>query len=104
MAELVAVNDMLSLIDFASFKRQALMFDRIAFPNLRTAVDRLLAEHHDAVRPVVDELEWLQTEGILFEPEINVSKDELDKNEEYKKFDDVYWNHAAKLDAFHGVT
>jgi hypothetical protein len=43
MAELVAVNDMLSLIDFTSFKRQALMFDRIAFPNLRKAVDRLLA-------------------------------------------------------------
>jgi hypothetical protein len=50
MAELVAVNDMFSLIDFTSFKRQALMFDRIAFPNLRRAVDRLLAEHHEVIR------------------------------------------------------
>jgi hypothetical protein len=104
MAELVAVNDIFSLIDFASFKRQALMFDRIAFPHLRKAVDRLLAEHHDAVRPMVDQLDWLQTEGILFEPELNVSKDELAKNEEFKNFDDIYWDHAAELDTFHGVT
>ena len=104
MAELVAVNDMFSLINFTSFKRQALMFDRIAFPNLGTAVDRLLAEHHDAVRPVVEQLEWLQTEGILFEPELNVSKKELSQNEEYKKFDDIYWDHAVELDTFHGVT
>src|ERR1051325_7339313 len=104
MVELVAVNDMLSLIDFASFKRQALMFDRIAFPNLRRAVDRLLAEHHDAVRPVVDQLEWLQTEGILFELELNVNRDKLANNEEFKKFDQIYWDHAAELDTFHGVT
>ena len=89
MVELVAVNDMLSLIDFASFKRQALMFDRIAFPNLRRAVDRLLAEPHDAVRPVVDQLEWLQTEGILFELELNVNRDKLANNEEFKKFDQI---------------
>ena len=60
MAELIAVNDMLSIVDFASFKREALMFDRIAFPNLRKAIDRLLEQHREVTQPIVNELDWLQ--------------------------------------------
>jgi hypothetical protein len=104
VGELIAVNDMFSIIDFASFKREALMFDRIAFPNLRKAIDRLLEQHREASEPIVNELDWLQKEGVLFEPDLDVSEDELAKNEEYKKFDDLYWDHASELDSFHGVT
>ena len=104
VAELIAVNDMLSIVDFASFKREALMFDRIAFPNLRKAIDRLLEQHREVTQPIVNELDWLQEEGILFEPDLNVSEDELSQNQEYQKFYELYWEHASELDSFHGVT
>jgi len=41
MAEFIAVNDIFSIIEYGSLKRQALMFDRITMPNFRKTVDGL---------------------------------------------------------------
>ena len=41
MAEFIAVNDIFSIIEYGSLKRQALMFDRISMPNFRKTLDGL---------------------------------------------------------------
>jgi hypothetical protein len=103
MSEFIAVNDIFSVIDLGCLKREALMFDKIAIPNFQKTLERLHEQHADK-SDLFAEFDWLLENGIVFEPDIDVSQDTLAKNEEYREFFDVYWNHLSGMDtSFRGI-
>lgn len=103
MSEFIAVNDIFSVIDFGSQKRQALMFDKIAIPNFRKTLNGLHAQHPDKAN-LFAEFDWLLEMGIVFEPDIDVTEETLNKDEEYREFFEVYWNHLSSMDnSFRGI-
>jgi hypothetical protein len=103
MSDFIAVNDIFSVIDSGSLKRQALMFDRIARPNFRKTLEGLQAQHPDKAK-LFAEFDWLLEMGIVFDPDIDVTEETLNKDEEYREFFEVYWNHLSSMDnSFHGI-
>jgi hypothetical protein len=85
MAELIGVKSPLELLISRSVKREALMFDRVAIPNLDRTLSpnpvHLTEENINFIR----ELAWLRNEGIIFEPEEASSNQQLLLNDEYVK-------------------
>src|SRR5258705_7476981 len=103
MPEFIAVNDIFSVIDFGCLKRVALMFDKIAIPNFQKTLEALHERHPDK-SDLFAEFDWLLEEGILFEPDIDVSEETLNKDEEYREFYELYWNHLSNMDtSFRGI-
>jgi len=79
------------------------MFDKIAIPNFQKTLERLHEQHPDK-SDLFAEFDWLLENGIVFEPDIDISEERLTRNEEYRKFFDVYWNHLAGMDtSFRGI-
>jgi hypothetical protein len=103
MAEFIAVNDIFSIIEYGSLKRQALMFDRITMPNFRKTLDGL----HERLPDRVDlfaEFDWLFEKGIVAGGDMDVDEETLKKDPEYQEFFDHYFNHLIRMDeTFRGV-
>src|SRR4029077_3745787 len=80
MREFVAVDHVAITFSLPALKQQALMFDRIAIPQLQA----LLAYEGEERKDVNTTLHWLQEEGIVFEPtlksEPKISIDEYRQN------------------------
>ena len=103
MAEFVAVNDVFSIIEYGSLKRQALMFDRIAIPNYRKTLDGLHQRFPDKT-DLFGEYEWLLEKGIVFDPQIKISQETLDEDEDYRELYELYCDHLLTMgQTFRGV-
>lgn len=103
MAEFIAVNDIFSIIEYGSLKRQALMFDRIAMPNFRKTLDGLHQKIPDKSELFAD-FDWLMETGIIFDPDIDVDEQILKKDPEYRELFDRYFDHLVSMDqTFRGV-
>ena len=62
MAEFIAVNDIFSVVDYGSLKRQALMFDRIAIPHFGATFDALRERFPDKSE-LFGDFDWLLERG-----------------------------------------
>jgi|ERR1051325_1273489 hypothetical protein len=77
MAGFVGVNSPIAVIGLSFLKRQAIMFDKIAIPFLTKFIN--LFEESIVLKSrlpenCISELLWLQEEGLIFEPKIDLSK------------------------------
>jgi hypothetical protein len=103
MTEFIAVNDIFSIIEYGSLKRQALMFDRITMPNFRKTLDGLHERLPDR-SDLFAEFDWLIEKGIVFGGDIDVDEEALKKDPEYQEFFNRYFNHLINMDqTFRGV-
>jgi hypothetical protein len=104
MSEFIAVNDVFSISDHPGFKREALMFDRIAIPNFRKTLDGL-HEKHPEKSALFAQYDWLLEHGVIFEPDIDMDEENLNNNAEYRQFYQSYLDHLSSMDAlFQGLT
>lgn len=88
MAEFVGVKSFMDVWKSGSFKRDALLFERIATPGLhllREAHKILPAEQiTDESQIYYAEMDWLEENGVIFEPDRLADYQLLNKSEEYK--------------------
>jgi hypothetical protein len=92
MREFVAVNDPFSLIGTETLKREALMFTRIAVPNLKQTFFENKKDWTE-LADLIRNLEWLEEKGIVFEPSLDLNakiettdyRSHLDSGIEYAK-------------------
>lgn len=92
MRELIGVRDWVTF--YASLKRDALIFDRIAVPSLYQLLTSL-SHSSDDVKPIWDEVCWLIGAGIIFQPEYMISTDQeiINRNEQVSNLYSLEANH-----------
>jgi hypothetical protein len=100
MRELVGVRDWATF--YASLKRDALIFNRIAVPSLYQLLTSLTHSSDEGLEPVWNELCWLISEGIIFQPEFMLSTEQeiIGGNEEINKLYNLEVEHSQKAFAF----
>lgn len=93
MREFVAVNNLETVTDVRTLKREALMFNRIAVQHLTSFLSN--KQVFNDMSDVIRDLEWLLDSGIVFEPKYEPGADiHLD---EYKNATESSLRHAIEI-------
>jgi hypothetical protein len=92
MQEIIAVKSWAITLMQQSLKREALLFDRIAIPNLYA----LLSIANRKPSYFAKELEWLIEKEIIFEPDVFSSDERLKSNRQFHKYFDLAEEASSK--------
>src|SRR5689334_9206292 len=92
MKEFVAVDHPFVSLEPRALKKQALMFDRIAVPQLKS----LLAYKGEERKEANATLRWLHDRGIVFEPALRPEAKKI-SHDEYRQNIDKLREHSQKL-------
>lgn len=103
MSEFIAVHDYFLMAHFRNFKREALMFDRIALPHASSAVS-FFSDSHPKNDEMRNELEWLLEQGIIFDPGVIDDEDHLSRDPDYKEIVDYREQLISQLYQVGGIT
>lgn len=97
MRELVGVVELIEIYDTAAMKQEALLFDRIAALRFKSTVSLMREQVHPRMDDYFDTLEWLFSEGIIFEPERITLDEDVSTNHDYKQFLTLSEQYAASI-------
>lgn len=83
MRDFVGVKSNLSIVVSRSLKREALMFSKVAIPDLRDITQPNPVHLTDENISFINEIEWLVEKGVIYQPELLPVDQNLINDDEY---------------------